>query len=323
MTAEIGTILTPLFTITGAVVIGMIMRATGILKGDEAGVITRIVLIVLLPVYVFTQIKNVRSDNLSPEILKIPVVAYLVIALSGALAYFVGRYFFRMERPRLGAFMLTAMFGSTGFIGLPLVSSIYAKSDPTQINPILAHAFYSELGSLTLLVTVGVMIASYFGEKVYGEKPKFSWRILLDIPKNGPFLGMMLGLLFYTFEIPGPVLNTLSFLGQATLPLMMFSMGLTIVWKDIRKFIGPIMTVNFIRLFLVPVLALLLARLLGLGTVAQGVILLNAATPAMIICLVYAAQYNLDREFTSTAVFSSFFFCIVTIPIVSILFLPR
>ncbi len=324
MSAQIGTIFAPLFTITAAVALGMIMRATGILRGDEAGVITRIVLTVLLPVFVFSSIKSVRNDNLSAEVLKIPLVAFLVIGICGVIAFGIGTYILRLERPQMGAFLLTSMFGSTGFIGLPLVNSFYpGPGGSNATSPfILQHAFYSELGSLTLLVTVGVIIASYYGEKTYGEKRKFNWRILLDIPKNGPFLGMLLGLLFYTSNVPKEVINTFDFLGRATLPMMMFSLGLTIVWRDIRQYFAPVMAVNFIKLLVAPVLAVALARFFGLNLATQGVIVLNAATPAVIICLVYAAQYNLDRDFASTAVFSSFFFCLITIPIITLIFPP-
>ena len=319
MGSEALTILGPLSTIIGAVVLGMIMRATGIFKGEEAGLINRIVLTVLLPVLVFVSINGVSKDaatgkrvTLSPDLFKISLVAALVIGISGGIAYVLGQYIFKLERPQMGAFLLTSMFGSTAFIGLPLVKSLYYDN---HIDPqaILEHSFYSELGGLTLLVTVGIALASYYGERTYGEKRKFNWRVLLEIPKNGPFLGLILGLLFYTSDIPTQVLTTLTFLSNATLPLMMFSLGLTIVWKDFGRNLGPVLAMNSIKLVFAPLLALGLARLFGLNPDVQGVIMLNAATPAVIICLVYAAQYNLDREFASTAVFSSFFLCLITI----------
>lgn len=329
MGVQIGTILATLGTVTGAVLLGFLMRAAGIFKGDESALITRIVLTVLLPVFVFSGIKNIRINNpnatVSVEILKIPVIAFVVIGVCGGVAYFLGKYVLRLNRPKLGAFLLTSMFGSTGFIALPLVNGIYPSPNPLK-NPtspmILEHAFYSELGSLTLLVTVGVIIASYYGERTYGEKPKFNWRSLLDVPRNGPFLGLMLGLLFFTSDIPKPVVDTLAFLGQATLPMMMFSLGLTIMWKDIRKNLGSVLAMNAIKLILAPVVAISLCQIFGLNGPTTGVILLNAATPAVIICLVYAAQYKLDRDFASTAVFSSFFFCLITIPLIAFLLPP-
>jgi malate permease and related proteins len=321
---DIGTILAPLFTITAAVAAGFFARALGFFKAEEALLITRIVMTVLMPVFVFSAIVGINSNTsaqnakqITFDTLKIPFVAFLVISFCGIIAFVVGKFVLRLNRQRMGAFLLTSMFGSTGFIGLPLVNGIFPNSESGRPSPmILEHAFYSELGSLTLLVTLGVLIASYYGERTYGEKPKFNWRSLLDVPKNGPFLGLILGLLFFTINIPKPVVDTLSFLGQATLPMMMFSLGLTIMWKDFRKNLAAVFSMSMIKLVLAPLIAILFCQIFGLNQSTTGVVVLNASTPAIIICLIYATQYKLDREFASTAVFSSFFFCLLTIPLI-------
>jgi predicted permease len=224
-----------------------------------------------------------------------------------------------MNRPQMGAFLLTSMFGSTAFIGIPLITGMYNEKiygKEASGKAILQHTFYSELGSLILLVSVAIMIASYYGERNQGQKVSFWWN-LRAVPQSGPFLGMLMGLLFYTEEIPGPVLDTLNTLAQGTLPIMMFSLGLTIVWKDVRSQFPKILAMNFIKMIVAPILALLLARAMNMDPMTQGVILLDAATPAIVICLAYAAEYKLDREFASTCIFSSFFFALITLPIVS------
>jgi predicted permease len=124
--------------------------------------------------------------------------------------------------------------------------------------------------------------------------------------------------LFYTEEIPRPVLDTLNTLSQGTLPIMMFSLGLTIIWQDIRSQFLKIAAMNLIKLIFAPLVALVLARFFGMDPTTQGVILFDAATPAIVICLAYAAEYKLDREFASTCIFSSFFFSLFTLPLISI-----
>jgi predicted permease len=277
-----------------------------------------------LPALVFTGIKKAqetqsKTAGLSPELLRIPLIAYITIGVCGLLAFLIGKYIFRMGRPQMGAFLLTSMFGSTAFIGIPLITGMYSEKvygKEASGKAILQHTFYSELGSLILLVSVAIMIASYYGERNQGQKVSFWWN-LRAVPQSGPFLGMLMGLLFYTEEIPGPVLDTLNTLAQGTLPIMMFSLGLTIVWKDVRSQFPKILAMNFIKMIVAPILALLLARAMNMDPMTQGVILLDAATPAIVICLAYAAEYKLDREFASTCIFSSFFFALITLPIVS------
>ncbi len=308
------------------VALGSVARALNIVPPTAAGLLNNIVMSFFLPALVFTGIKKTQGNPLTPDLLRVPLVAYITIIICGAVAFVLGKYVFRMNRPQMGAFLLTSMFGSTAFIGVPLINGVFAKTDPLYGEKgngyaVLVHTFYSELGSLILLVSLAIMIASYYGERTYAEKGRF-WQNLLAVPKSGPFLGMMLGLLFYTEPIPGPVLDTLNLLSQGTLPIMMFSLGLTIVWKDVRSQFAKIMAMNFIKLILAPLIALGLARFFNMAPMIQGVILLDAATPAIVICLAYAAEYKLDREFASTCIFSSFFFAPITLTVMANL-LPK
>lgn len=89
----------PLIAIFAAVALGVIMRATRVFKGDETGLITRIVMAVLLPIFVFTAIKGFGRPVLTVEVLKIPLVAWLVTGLTGGLAYLIGRFLLRLAGP--------------------------------------------------------------------------------------------------------------------------------------------------------------------------------------------------------------------------------
>jgi predicted permease len=309
-------VITTLITVALMVALGSVARSLNIVPPTAAPLLNNIVMSFFMPALVFSGIKSTQDKALTPDLLRIPVVAYLTIGACGLIAFGIGKYVFRMPRPQLGAFLLTSMFGSTAFIGVPLIKGLYGNKQ------LLQHSFYSELGSLLLLVSVAIVIASYYGERTYTEKPSF-WRNLLAVPKSGPFLGMVLGLLFYTETIPKPLLDTLSTLSQGTLPVMMFSLGLTIVWKDIRNYFAKVLAMNFVKLIIAPIIGLALARYMGMDTTTQGVILLDSATPAIVICLAYAAEYKLDREFASTCIFSSFFFALFTLPVISFFFLPH
>jgi predicted permease len=302
-----------IIVVVGLVAVGAGVRAAGWLKPEDAKrIFPPLINNVFLPAVIFNGIKKTKDNPITPEVLKISLIALLVISTCGLASWLLGRLL-KLQRRQLGAFILTSSFGSTGFIGLPLVRGIYGDAG------IVSHAFFSEIGSLTLLVTLGVIIASF-----YGEGGRFSLQTLLAIPRSGPFIGLVVALIFYKEEIPGPILATLDTLGAVTLPLMMFLVGVTVVWKDIGNIFVPILALNTIKLLVSPVIGLVLAKiLLPTNSMAQGVILLNAATPAIILCLAYANQYKLDEEFTSAAVFSSFFFCIITVPLLTAIFLPR
>lgn len=297
--------------VVGLVAIGSAGRALKILTPEHSILLNNIALNFLIPALVFVSIHESHQANLDPNYLKIPLAAFLIIGISGGFAYAIGKVF-KLSRKRMGAFLLTAMFGSTGFVGLPIVQSTNLKNN----DGLLQHGFYSELGSLVLLVTVGIVVASF-----YGEGSRFSAQNLLAIPKTGPFIAMVLALLFYNDKVPDPVINILKTLSAANLPIIMFSLGITIVWKDIRDHLWQILALNGIKLILAPLTALVIARILGFGPQTTSIVVIDLAVPAIVLCVAYAVQYKLDVEFASEAVFSSFFFSVFTVPLIT-LFLP-
>lgn len=289
-----------LIIVVALVAVGSGGRALKLFSPDTAILLNNIATYFAIPAVVFLNIQQAHNSPIEGDILKIPLVAYLTIIFSGVIAFGAGRLL-RLPRKQMGAFLLTSMFGSTAFVGLPIIQA-------THKDATLQHTFYSELGSLVFLVTVGIIIASY-----YGEGSKLSWQNLLAIPRSGPFVAMVLALLFYNDTIPDIIVKILQQISGATLFIMMFSLGITIVWKDITKHLLPIIAINVIKLLIAPVIGLLLAHLFGLDAKSTYVVVIDSATPAVIFCLGYAAQYKLDTEFASEAVFSSFFFCIFTI----------
>jgi predicted permease len=361
---------------------GAIFKRMQLLRQEHAAFLNSIVINLTLPATVFLAVRKVR-DQPWQQLLKVPLIAYTVLAACGVTAYFLTRWL-RLERRTAGAFIIIAMLGSTATLGYPLIGELYKLQPPAtpsaetcqahpgvcaayeeilvqygQAKPVRdypppsseacsaqptpqlctdyqetlaqyakelqeaqvrvrdslgAAAFFSELGTLIPLLTVAVVIASR-----YGEGEKFTWRNLLAVLKFGPFVAFLIGLLFLNDPIPDVITSILSVLSQATLFLVMLSLGITIRWGD---FFGrqrrAILAVNVIKLVLAPALTLLLCLLLGLGGTMGATTVLMAALPALVLCLAYANQYHLDVEFSSNALFASFLLGAVTLSIAAL-----
>ena len=67
------------------------------------------------------------------------------------------------------------------------------------------------------------------------------------------------------------------------------------------------------RALALPLLALALCAAFGLEGGVRAATILMSALPAVMLSLSYASQYHLDIEFTSNALFSSFFFGAITL----------
>src|SRR5262249_29049492 len=123
----------------------------------------------------------------------------------------------------------------------------------------LAHVLYSEIGTLVALVTVGVIVASY-----YGEGATLGWRHLLAVPPAAPFIAPMIGLLFYSDPLPVVLTNVITLMANTTSFLMMLYLGMSIVTTGVRTYWQPVLASQAIKLVVAPVLAV------GLATVLWG-----------------------------------------------------
>ena len=298
--------------IVALIIIGAVLKRVQILKTEHAALLNSIVINLTLPAQVFMAVRSIQQENWR-DLLMVPLVAYLVIAACGTLAFFCTRWL-KLERRTAGAFIITSMLGSTASLGYPLVIGLFGEKSEGYASA----AFYSEVGTLIPILTVAVIIASR-----YGEGERFSWRNLLAVLKFGPFVAFLIGLLFLNEGIPAFVVGTLKLLGQATLPLVMLSLGITISWGDFfGRHVRGILTMNAIKLLLAPLLTLLLAGLFGFSGQIRSATILMSALPSLILCLSYSNQYHLDIEFASNALFASFFFGAITLPIIAAL-MPR
>jgi predicted permease len=307
MSANLAPVLTQLASLFGVIVIGALLKVLGILPAELAPLVSRVVMTLTLPALVFTAIRSAGAHPFSLELLKMPLLAAIVIAASGVLAW-LGARALRLNRPQTGAFILASMFGSTAFLGYPIISAL-STVDKIGDTGQVAHVLYSELGTLVALVTFGLIVAS-----VYGEGADLSWRNLLAVPRAAPFIALMLGLLFYSDPLPGVITNLMNLMGQTTSFLMMLYLGMSIVGTGVVAYWRPVLVSQGIKLLFAPLLGVLLIALLGM----QGdpdllkVAVIDSSTPSILLCLAYAAQYKLDLRLATTLVFSSFVFSLVT-----------
>ncbi|HUS17738.1 MAG TPA: AEC family transporter [Chloroflexia bacterium] len=301
----------PLFAV---IVIGALLKTLGILPAEAAPLIARVVMTLTLPALVFTSMRRAYDEGIqiTPGLLiQIPLLAYLVIAASGGLAWLAGRAL-ELDRPQKGALMLASMFGSTAFLGYPLFEEL-ARLQKIGATGSVAHVVYSEIGTLVALVTVGLMVAS-----VYGEGAELTWRNLLAVPRAAPFIALAIGLLFYNDPLWPVITDLMKLMGSTTSFLMMLYLGMSIVGSGLLAYWKPILASQAIKLLFAPLLALILAVLFQMNGENKDLLLvavIDSSTPSILLCLAYAAQYKLDLRLATALVFSSFVFSLLTMGI--------
>lgn len=246
--------------------------------------------------------------SITPELLTVPALTGAGIFISFALLYPLlyhspmGR---ALRRETRAAILLAGCFGNVLFMGYPTLTFLYGDIGGSYA------AFADVLASTPLVWTLGVWIATRLGHE--GGHGTSLLRTLVTLP---PIWGFVLG---FAVNLSGidvdPLIKASKFIGQATIPIMLFTLGLSIPWRDLRP-TAPVLAAVGVKLLLAP----LLVYALALGTVgdlrpAQVAAILEVAMPTMLMAASFADRFQLDvRAAALTVSWTSLGF-LVTLPL--------
>ena len=245
--------------------------------------------------------------TISHELLTVPLLTIAGIAFSFLLLYpllwhtRLGR---GLKRETRAAVLLAGTFGNVLFMGYPTLTFLYGDIGGSYA------AFADVLASTPLVWTFGVWIATRLGHE--GGHGISLFRTVLALP---PIWGFVLG---FAVNLSGlevaPLIKAAKFMGQATIPIMLFTLGLSIPWGDLKP-TRPVLAAVAVKLLVAPLLVYGLARAtFGDLRDAQAGAILETAMPTMLMAASFADRFNLDvRAAALTASWTSLLF-LLTLP---------
>jgi len=245
---------------------------------------------------------------ITPQLLTVPLLTALGIGFSLLILYpllYMSRLGAGLNRQTRAAILLAGCFGNVLFMGYPTLTFLYGDQGGTYA------AFADVLASTPLLWTLGVWIATRLGQE--GGQGHSLLRTMLTLP---PVWGFVLGFAvnFSGIEVE-PLIKAAKFMGQATIPIMLFALGLSIPWGRLRP-TAPVMVAVASKLLITPLLVWLVAKALFHPLQApQSAAILEVAMPTMLMAASFADRFNLDvRAAALTASWTSLLF-LVTLPV--------
>lgn len=246
--------------------------------------------------------------EITPQLLTVPVITAGGIAVSGGLLYLL---LYRSPlgaayaNPTRAAILLAGTFGNVLFMGYPTLTFLYGDHGGSFA------AFADVLASTPILWTLGVWIATRLGHD--GGHGHSLFRIVLTLPPVWAFL-LGFAVNFAGIEV-APLIKAAKLMGQATIPIMLFALGLSIPWGNLRP-CPPVIVAVASKLVVAPLVVWLLARQVFQPLAdAQVAALLEVAMPTMLMAASFADRFHLDaRAAALTAAWSSLGF-MVTLPV--------
>jgi malate permease and related proteins len=252
-----------------------------------------LVLWLVLPVAAFFNLAALRFDASIGLGL---VFAYVAVAVTLAAAYGLGTRVLRLPRTAVGALMIVAVFGNTGYLGLPFNAALFG------FDAVGTAVVYDVLVSSTLLVTVGFSLGAAFG--TIAERPRDRVRVFFT--RNPPLWATVAGLLAPDALAPEAAVDASRILVFAILPIGFFAVGVTLAREaeeGAAKFpppLGrPVLAGIVLKLALVPGVLLALSALVRDVPDTYPV---QAAMATGINTILIADEYGLDRGLTAAVI---------------------
>lgn len=217
--------------------------------------------------------------------------ATINILLMGGVAWVAGRLL-KLERGVLAAAILTVMIGNNGNYGLAVNKFAFGEAA-------LAYASVYFVTGAIIFYTIGVIIASM--GKVSLKQAA------LELVKVPAVYAVIFALLFNAvgWHLPLPIDRTVELLSEAAIPVLLVLLGLQLQRSTQGNNLRALGMSVFLKLAITPLVALGLARLMGLSGPAWQAGITEAAMPTAIMSTIVASEYDVEPSLVTAIVLVS------------------
>lgn len=298
-----------MMTLFAIVIVGYGAGKLGYLGGDFDRQLSRLVINLTCPALILSSAMTGELPD-RKYILPLLLISIVTYAILTGVAFLLPRYLTRQKSDE-GAVGFALMFGNVGFMGYPVVASIFG-------HEAVFYAAVLNVVNTFVVFTIGTMLITGKSEV---EERRFQKKVLYSTPMLAAYLTMLIVILRID-NIPEWISQPLIMLGNITVPAALLIIGSSMSNLSVRSLLGnpTVYATTLFRLILLPVGIYYLSLLLGfsqfVASLNMVVIAMPVATYGTILCL----KYNKDTTFMAEVTFITTLLSVITIPILVLCF---
>lgn len=289
------------------ILMGYIVVKLGLVTDDDSKVLSKIVLYLVIPCVIIDAFQiDYTPDKVQGMLLALAASVILQVLL--LIAVWVMGKIFRLDEVE--------------------VASIYYSNSGNLIVPIVTYVLGKEWVVYgCVFMSVQLIFMWTHGKHIISSGEKFDWKkIVLNINMIAIFLGALLFLL--KIQLPGVIDDTLSAVGGTIGPVSMIVTGMLIAGMNLRDIFTNkrVYVVTFLRLILVPLVALVILKMSGLiawhpqGEKILLVIFLAVITPSASTVTQMCQVYGGNSKYSSAINVMTTLLAIVTMPVMVLVY---
>ena len=253
--------------------------------------VTRLAMTLAVPALVFTSLtQNTINPKFLTEMIIVVCMAYAVVSVLALIFTFI----FKLD---LRTFLMPLISGNTGNLGLPLCFLAFGKDG---------------LGYAVIIFAFTSIVAFTFGLWVVSGTRSFKQ------PLKEPLVpATILGLLFmfYGWETPKILTNSLNLISQMAIPLMLITLGVAVARLKTQlafKTLG----ISISKIMIGTIAGITVGYQFSIPYEAFAVLIIQMSMPVAVTSYLLAEKYGANSEAVAGLVVISTFLTTFTTPVV-------
>ncbi len=281
--------------------VGFWFGRMGLLSDATLSQVSRILLYIVTPSIMITSFEVERTPASQSQLLTTLAVMAGVYAVYMVLSQFL---FPRAGEEHQGIMRFAAVYGNTGFMGLPLIQSV--MGDEAMMIAVVGLAIFN--------------IATWtHGRALIGGRSELAVK---KVALNPGVIGFAVGLaLFFTgWRLPGPVDSAVGYLGSLNTPLAMVVIGGQMAQANLTEVFSSkkLYLVSAVKLLGIPLLTAVILLPFRLDWMVYVAAVILSGCPTAGATSLFAQGMGKDAAFAARQVTLSTLLCIVTLPLAAV-----
>jgi len=291
--------------------LGYVFVKKNILSHAGLDALSRLVIQVIFPALIFTQLLENFSFCLYPYWWIFPLIS-LIITVAGLIVGWLLLKFLKLRTHKL-QFLSLVGFQNSGYLPLAIVASIFSGQ---KAGDMFIFIILFLLGFDLVAWSCGIYMLTY------EKQARFRLRSIFSPPVVANLATLALISLGLNKFIPEGVFKPIEMIGNCTLPLAMFVVGGNIALvrlKNIDK--KAVFSLLLGKLIILPAAGIAVVLKLGLPELLGFLIIMQLAMPSATSLSVIIRHYKKEDALISQGVFFSHIVSLLTIPLFLSLYL--
>lgn len=246
------------------------------------------------------------NHELFKDTITVLIGAGLFFIIMPIIAYFLSKLLKSTPSADVGVLMVVMTAVNTGFMGFPITKAIFGD-----------YIFFLIVIANIPLNIYLYMIAIF--QMNIGRDSNYDLKQTIKSALNPCIVSALLGavILFGGIHLPAPVIDFFDLIGDATIPLSMFIVGIQLAGSNVMSILKnkDLIKASLINLIVVPVITFLAVHWLPISPGAKLTLVFSSCFPCAVASVGVAAKEGHNADLVAEDVALTTTFSLITLPI--------